>query len=129
MSAQRTVLLVDSELRMLHALARTLKETFAVETACDLEGAVAGMRTGILAAVVADLYLDGGPDGVAVLEAARDLQPQAQRVLMSSAPQDEHVANALHTGLAFCFVAKPFWHAEILAVLSSKVLDPTAADR
>lgn len=79
-----TVIVVEDDGDLRQLLAETLEaDGFTVTQASDAENAVTGLRGFAFDAIVVDLRLPDGGDGMAVLGFALDCYPQIVSVVMS----------------------------------------------
>ncbi len=103
------VLVVDDEPLLRRTIARELRGSFQVMEAADATEAGAGLDTyEDLVAVVSDLDLGPGSNGLEVLQEASRRRPAALRILISGHAQPEDVAEHVRAGLVGRFVAKPW---------------------
>ena len=77
--------------------------------------------------VLTDLCLPGGMDGMAVLEAARSLSPDAEVVMLTGFATVETAVEAMNKG-AYHYLAKPY-KLEELRILVRKALEKNALRR
>ena len=90
----RTVLVVDDLPRALVAIERMLRlHGFDVITASDVQGGLSLLNTFACDAVIADLHLGDGPDGMTLLDAAARWHSRVVRILLTADPIGaEHAA-------------------------------------
>ena len=112
-SPLRNLLLVDDEPQILNSLKRELRdEGYRIHTA---EGGQAGLdilkkhETGV---VLSDQMMPG-MDGIAFLEEARRLKPDAVRIMLTGHGTFESASKAINRSHVFGYLTKP-WDAEDL---------------
>ena len=112
------LLVVDDEPSMRRALVRELSPEYEVVIARGLEEALAYIETvNALTAVVTDLMLGHGPDGLRVLAEVRERRPECVRVLVSATT--ERLELARQSGIVHAVVAKPWTAGAVLSVVRS----------
>lgn len=105
LSAQ--VLIVDDEVSHAEVMAEALQRLGHVCTIVhDLAGAVDELKHGAFDVVVTDLKMEGEEDGMKVLEAASQTQPNAETIMVT-AHGDVPTAKAALRGGAYDFIEKP----------------------
>lgn len=121
------VLFVDDEPFVLDALSEYLRRTFDIETAVD---AAQGLRLlaerGPFAAVISDFAMPG-MNGLAFLSRARDVAPDAMRVLLTGQASLEHAIAAVNEGHIFRFLTKPCPPKVLLQALEDAVAQARTA--
>ncbi len=116
-----TVLVVDDEPDICRALEFLLKrEDYAVTTVNSGEDAVERLRQQSFDVVLSDLKM-GKVDGMAVLEKARELNPDAAVIIMTAFASIESAVEAMKRG-AIEYIVKPFLNEEIKLTIR-KVLE------
>jgi DNA-binding NtrC family response regulator len=114
------VLLVEDKDSLRAMLRATLEaEGYAVEEAADGTKAVRALAEGRYLAVVSDLKLPGA-DGHAVLEAAREADPNLPVILMTAYGTVEDAVGAMKRG-AFDFLSKPVDPDHLVLLLARAV--------
>ncbi len=110
--AKGRVLLVDDESAVVRTYARALRRAgFVVESAEEGAAATALLEAGDFDAVISDIGMPG-VDGVAMLRAARDRDPDLPVMLMTGTPELETAIRAVELG-ALRYLVKPV-DAELL---------------
>lgn len=107
------ILLVDDNPIILALLGASIRHRSL--TACGVTEARELLQTARFRTVVSDLNLRDG-DGIAVLDAAREHQPWARRLLLSAA-LDKRATEALDSGLATALIPKPWTIRELRFLL------------
>ncbi len=101
------VLLVDDELNLLEAMVRGLRHSYTVVTAPGGRSAVELMRSEpVFSVIVSDLRMPG-MDGVTFLRHARQMAPDAVRMLFSGSGDFDDAIEAVNQGAIFRFITKP----------------------
>jgi CheY-like chemotaxis protein len=112
------VLCVDDEPNVLHGLRRSLRGRFEVHTA---QNGVDGLRMlGALdvAVICSDMRMPG-MDGAAFLSAARDVAPEATRVLLSGQADLHSLERVINGSGVHRFLVKPCERADLLRALTA----------
>ena len=117
----RRFLLVDDEIQVLHALQRTLRQTFGqdelrVEIFTDPEAALLRCGEVDFDIVVSD-YRMPGMNGVEFLRMVRAIQPDAVRLVLSASTEFDAVMSAINQAEVFRYITKPWQANEIKDVL------------
>ena len=101
------ILMVDDEPNILQGYTRTLRSFFEVVTATSGAAGLDMLRQqSTFAVVVSDLRMPQ-MDGVAFLHHAREIAPDATRILFTGNPDLESAISAVNDGAIFRFVTKP----------------------
>ncbi|MDX2085874.1 MAG: response regulator [Candidatus Melainabacteria bacterium] len=98
-----------------------------VDACCDGNQAFAQLNAGLLYdLVISDIHLPG-PDGFAVLDYAQQVQPQAQKALITAYHVEDYIRTAKEKGF-FNIIAKavPFNYQELSTVINN-LLNPSSA--
>ncbi len=121
MSRERTrVLIVDDEEIVRESLSGWLaKDGYTLDTAPDGPTALDRMREDRWSVVLVDLKMPG-MDGLQVLEAARQLQPESAVVIMTAYATVETAVEAMKIG-AYDYLVKPF-DPEELSLMMVKIV-------
>ena len=114
---------------LLHVLGKDGHEPVAAATG---DAALELLQQGEFDLVLTDLCLPGGPDaacadGMAVLEAARSLQPDAEVLMLTGYATVENAVEAMNRG-AYHYLAKPYRLEELRAQVA-KALEKSALRR
>lgn len=111
------ILIVDDEPAQMHALCDTLGAHGYETTGCgSSEAALQTLRTDSYQLLLADLMLPG-MDGIALVQAARALDPDLACVIMTGDGSISSAVQAMQVG-ALDYILKPFRVSVILPVLS-----------
>jgi len=100
------VLVVDDEPSVLEVIARALAGEFEVTTAADAKEAVRHIGEGAFAAVISDISMPG-MNGIELLRAVRQHDPDLPVLLITGQPSWEGAARAIEYGV-FRYIPKPF---------------------
>jgi len=110
----RRVLVVDDDLLILRALHRVLEaQGFEVRGSNDPEEALDGLREEPANLIISD-YMMPGMNGVEFLSAARQLCPDAPRLMLTAVNDFKVAAEAVNTGEIYRLLTKPWNHAELI---------------
>ena len=129
-SPSRRVLIVDDEAAILFAYKRLIeREGIGVDSCASFEEALSLIQARSYRAIIADLRLTGtgNEDGLEVLHAARDMQPEAGVIMVTGYGSPETRNAALSLGAAHYF-EKPVLPRVILAALMELVGRAVPAD-
>jgi two-component system sensor histidine kinase/response regulator len=111
------LLVVDDEAAQVEALCRTLEdEGYRVEGFTGARAALAALRTGSFDIVLTDLTMPG-MDGIAFLNAAREIDPGLAGIVMTGHGSIATAVEAMKAG-ALDYILKPFDLRVILRVLA-----------
>ena len=115
--ADATILVVDDERSMRDLLAIMLKrEGYEVTTADGGEAALAALKGTGFDLVITDLRMRG-MDGLGVLRAAKELDPQAVVLVVTAFASTETAVEAMKLG-AYDYITKPFKLEEIRLIIA-----------
>lgn len=115
------ILLLDDEANILSALKRLLrKEGWKIHTFTDAEEAIRALQTTTYSVIVSD-YKMPAMDGVAFLQFARQMQPDAIRMMLSGYGDRQSMITAINRAEIYRFLSKPWEDYEIQAATRSAV--------
>ena len=122
----RRILLVDDELTILRALRRCLlagrpnddNASLSIEMFTSAREAVDRMGDQEFDLVISD-YRMPDMNGTTFLHCAAEINPSAQRLLMSAWADREAVINTIHTAGIVAFIAKPWDDAKLRATIDA----------
>jgi response regulator RpfG family c-di-GMP phosphodiesterase len=98
---------VDDELNLLEGLVRGLRRAFSLVTATGGEAAIKLLRQEpAFAGIMSDLRMPG-MDGISLLRHARQIQPDAVRILFTGNADLSDAIEAVNEGSIFRFISKP----------------------
>jgi DNA-binding NtrC family response regulator len=119
-NARTAILVVDDEEIVRESLGGWLeKDGYEVESAADGAAAVAKLRARPWSILVCDLKMPG-MDGLAVLEQAKQLQPELAVVIMTAYATVDTAVSAMKLG-AYDYLMKPF-DPEELSLMMQKIV-------
>ncbi|MBN1553994.1 MAG: sigma-54-dependent Fis family transcriptional regulator [Phycisphaerae bacterium] len=122
------ILIVEDEVAHAEAISEGLSRMgHHCTIANDGQTAVAKLSTQPFDIIITDLMLGPGPDGLAVLDAAREKSPGAKVILITAHSSVETCRTALQNG-AFDYVEKPL-NLDELRVIVSRAAEMTAQKR
>ncbi len=117
-----SILIVDDDALFRAALARHLEgEGHEVAAAADPECAVERLEQGSFDVLLTDLKMPG-QDGIALIERARQIDPDLVSIVITGFGSAERSIDALHRG-AFWFIDKSFDRIAAFSPLVDKALD------
>ncbi len=120
---RRTVLIVDDVPALCRAIARELASVYDVVTAHTYDDALAALaRLPDVAAIVTDLLLGGGADGLDLLAVAQVSSPAAVRLLITGT---SHTLTAKRREIAHAVIAKPWPYGHLLTTIGALGAGPT----
>jgi response regulator RpfG family c-di-GMP phosphodiesterase len=115
------VLVVDDEEIILVALYETLRrEHYDVVTTSDPDVAIAEMKKGEFAVIISDQRMPRMM-GLDLLAHARELQPDASRILITAVLSLDTVIEAINKGEIYRFIVKPWLREELLVTIKNAV--------
>lgn len=135
------IMVVDDEDYILKALRRVMaeRENWEVELYTDPAQALRRGRTTIFDAVITD-YRMPEVDGIELLQAFREMQPDTIRILLTGVIDIDTLMSAINQAGAFRFVPKPWEDEQLLqsieeglkfrdVLLENKILAQTVRDQ
>lgn len=115
------ILCVDDEPNVLEGISLHLRRRFDVETATSgAAGLEALTRNGAIAVVMSDMRMPG-MDGAAFLTKARQIAPDAVRMLLTGQSDMDSAIAAVNEGQIFRFLTKPCPRDRLLAAFEAAV--------
>ncbi|MFG6467897.1 response regulator [Roseateles sp. BYS87W] len=129
-----TLLLVDDEPAILHALARTLRRGTAdglwpamrTEVFTEPQAALARALEQPFALAISDFRMPG-MNGAQFLAALRKLQPSCRRVILSAHADFDGLKDAINSARISRFMSKPWTDEELLAAVREELHDHRSA--
>lgn len=116
MTASVKILVVDDEKIALKNLEHVMKkEGYAVTAASNGQTAVQALETSTFDVILTDLRMEK-VDGMQILKKSRDLQPNAEVIMITGYATLDSAVKAMKEG-AFNYIAKPFKLDEVRAVV------------
>lgn len=119
-AARARLLLVDDESRILLSLKAIFRADYDVVTANGGDAALAALKAESFTVVVSDQRMPG-MTGVEVLRTAREIQPQAIRILLTGYSDLNAIVSSINEGEIFRFVTKPWVNSELRETVRSAV--------
>ncbi|XGA81251.1 response regulator [Halomonas sp. CH40] len=114
---ETTLLLVDDEPEVLHALGRLLRnEPYRLLFAADADQALALCADNVVDLVMTDYRLQG-QDGVELLGRIQQSHPDCLRLLLTGQADMQATIRAINDGHVYRFIAKPWNNEELRQVL------------
>jgi DNA-binding NtrC family response regulator len=110
------ILAVDDEPLLLRSYQRTLSESFNLVTADGPERALEIVRERDVAIILTDLKMPG-MDGIAFLRAAREVRPDAVRMMISGHADMGDAINSVNQAGIFRLMLKPCPDGDIASAL------------
>jgi response regulator RpfG family c-di-GMP phosphodiesterase len=121
LTVSNRILVVDDEEVVLSALRETLRRhNYDVVATSDPAAALAALRDGAFAVVIADQRMPF-MSGLELLDQARQIQPQATRILMAGVVSLDIVIDAINKGEIYRFIVKPWLREELLVTIKNAV--------
>ena len=113
----RRILLLDDEEHVLSALVRSFRQIdrsgeLTVERFTSAKAAVQRMSEAAFDILIADYHMPE-MDGVGFLRIAREMQPDAVRMMLSASAEFNTLLGAINDAEAFRFIAKPWTQQEL----------------
>jgi response regulator RpfG family c-di-GMP phosphodiesterase len=120
-SPSHPILIVDDEEIVLVALYETLRrEHYEVVTTSDPATAVAELKKTEFSVIITDQRMPA-LTGLELLAQARELQPNATRILITAVLSLDTVIDAINKGEIYRFVVKPWLREELLVTVKNAV--------
>lgn len=112
------ILILDDEEMVLVSLRAylTLETDYQVETFTDAETALEYLRLNPVDVVISD-YLMPKMSGIRFLSKARQLQPEAARILLTGHADKQSAIDAINSAGLFYYLEKPWDNAALLLVI------------
>ena len=110
------ILVVDDEPEILHTFQFNYRNDFSILVAGDAESALAVLQSTDVAVVVADHRMPGR-SGVELLADARQLRPDALRIILTGYTDMETLVRGVNEGAIYRYVTKPWDSAELRVIL------------
>ncbi len=114
------VLIVDDQIEILNSLQRLLKNEFSIFTAGSGEEGLELLNQHTFAVIVSDQRMPR-MDGVTFLTRAREIQPEAIRILLTAYADIEATISAINQAQIFQYIAKPFEPDDFRQILKNAV--------
>ncbi|WP_111657830.1 response regulator [Isoalcanivorax indicus] len=127
MNAKPTLLFVDDEERILRTLVLAFRVRYRVLSASSGEEAMALLREHQVDVVISDQRMPQ-MTGVEVLRAAREMAPQAMRILLTGYAELASIVGSINEGEIFRYVQKP-WRLEELRDTIAEAVEIARAAR
>lgn len=110
-TTQGSILLVDDEQNILHAIKRLLrKENYELHTAVSGEEALAFLGNNQVDVIISDHRMTG-ISGIELLERAKEICPLSVRIILSGYADFNTITDAINRGYIYKFILKP-WNDE-----------------
>jgi response regulator RpfG family c-di-GMP phosphodiesterase len=120
-SAMHRILVVDDEEIVMVALRETLSRVgYRVATALNPAPALEMMKTESFSVIISDHQMPG-MTGLEFLLRAKQLQPDATRILITAVLSLDTVIDAINKGEIYRFIVKPWLREELLATVKNAV--------
>ncbi len=115
------LLIVDDEQLVLNGLRETLtREGYHVTTATHPFTALEALKQEIFSVIISDHQMPG-VTGLEFLSQAKQLQPNASRILITAVLSLDTVIEAINQGEIYRFIVKPWLREELLATVKNAV--------
>lgn len=120
-SPRLTVLAVDDESSSLNAIKRTLRREYDVLLSLNGHSALEALRANPVAVILADQRMPE-MNGVSFLQKAREIQPEAMRILITGYTDSETIVQAINQGHVFYYINKP-WEPDELRIIVERAAE------
>jgi PAS domain S-box-containing protein len=121
MAGINTILFVDDEVSVLHALKREFRKyDFEIITAESGKEALSLMQDQEVSVIVSDFNMPA-MDGIELLETVKNKYPKTVRLLLTGQANEEVVINAINTGSIYKFISKPWEHEQLLEIINESM--------
>lgn len=117
-NSEATIVIVDDEDMVLTSLNAylTLETEYQVETFTDADEAVEFLRNNRVSVVISD-YLMPKMNGIEFLAKAKELQPEASRILLTGHADKQSAIEAINKVGLFQYIEKPWDNSSLLLVI------------
>ncbi|MCW8956230.1 MAG: EAL domain-containing protein, partial [Gammaproteobacteria bacterium] len=123
---QPTVLIVDDQPNVRHAIRRTIKQPWLnILEAEDGYAALDILAIHPVQVIIADYHMPG-IDGIDLLNRVKDLYPEAVRIALSGTVLKENIVRAINQGAVHRFVLKPWNDDELKSIVLDTFRQHTA---
>lgn len=113
--------LVDDEPNILNALKRLLRpHGWEIHTFDNVEDALGDLRVNDYAVIISDYQMPTA-DGVTYLQFAKQIQPDAMRLVLSGHGDRDSVMKAINRAEVYRFLAKPWDDYEVESAIRSAI--------
>lgn len=120
-ASMHRLLIVDDEQLVLTGLRETLtREGYHVTTASNPFVALEELKKQIFSVIISDNHMPG-VTGLEFLAQAKELQPNASRILITAVLSLDTVIDAINKGEIYRFIVKPWLREELLATVKNAV--------
>ncbi len=112
------IVIVDDEEMVLTSLSAylTLETDYQVETFTDADDALGYLRNSLVDVVISD-YLMPKMNGIQLLAKAKEIQPEAARILLTGHADKQSAIEAINKVGLFQYIEKPWDNAALLLVI------------
>lgn len=120
MEQNSTVLLVDDEDMVITSLRAflALETEFQIQGFTDPEAAITYLKANPVDVVVSD-YLMPRVSGIQLLKKAKELQPEATRILLTGHADKQSAIQAINEVALYQYIEKPWDNASLLLVIKN----------
>ncbi|MBI1791772.1 MAG: response regulator [Acidobacteria bacterium] len=122
MNKNPTVVVVDDEDMVLTSVRAflSLETEYEIQTFLEPERAVEFLRNNLAEVIVSD-YLMPGMTGIQFLARARELQPEAPRVLLTGHADKQSAIEAINQVGLFHYLEKPWDNEQLLLIVNNAI--------
>jgi two-component system response regulator HupR/HoxA len=114
------ILIVDDQKEILNSLSRLFKNEYQVITASSGEEAIKVLKQTTVAVILSDQRMPR-MDGTSFLQKAKDIQPDAIRILITGYSDIEATVEAVNKAQIFQYVSKPFEPEELKQIINRAI--------
>lgn len=118
MVAKPSMLLLDDEPEILNALKRLFRKDFIVDIFTDGQDALEALMSKEYAIIISDMRMPQ-LDGAAFLGQAKQVAPDASRLLLTGYADMESTVRAINEGEIFSYVSKPWDNTELKVLVKN----------
>lgn len=123
-TAQHRVCVVDDDFDVVRAVRIMLtKSGYTVSTCLDPLDALALCEVGEIDVLITDWHMPGF-SGLELLEVLQQKHPQVGRVLLTAAPHEPEVRQAVREGLVQALVEKPYARVDLVSAVKLALAAP-----
>jgi len=117
---EEKILIVDDQVEVLNTLRRLLMKNYEVATASSGKDALNYLRDNTVAVILSDQRMPE-MDGVTFLEKAKEMQPEAVRIMITGYADIEATVGAVNQAGIYQYISKPFEPDELKTIVKKAV--------
>ncbi len=120
MSKKYKILILDDEIEILNSLKRVFRKDYDVVAFTSGQEALESLKTENYATIISDMKMPL-MDGATFLSHAKELAPDASRILLTGYADMDSTIKAINEGAIYNYVSKPWHNDELKALVKNAV--------